>query len=192
MRHSLPVIAMLFLLFPLAGLGQHGGRHGSSSSGSAGTTPAEDPDTATFKRAVAAQATDTQIAQFHSMTKSTEAARQQAQGLQQPGSNANHSEELTSKATALQDAVDQALSDTHKFRQSFTDSQETTLKTLARKLMKSDAAVNKSSKAISHELEQQTPNQGRLVSAAANLQKELEALQSVQLNVGKEMGIQSQ
>ncbi len=190
MRHGLPAIAMLFLLSPLAGFGQHGGRHGSSSGTNPGTTPAEDPDSATFKRAIADQATDEQIAQFQLMTKSTEAARQQAQGLQQPGSNANDSEELTSKATALQDAVDQALSDTHKFRQSFTDAQDASLKTLAKKLMKSEAAVGKSAKTISHELEQTTPNHGRLVSAAAHLEKELEALRSDQLDLGKEMGIQ--
>ncbi|HEY5176775.1 MAG TPA: hypothetical protein VII95_14540 [Terriglobales bacterium] len=65
MRRSVSVIAVLFLLFPLAILAQHGGRHGGSTGTSGGTNaPAQDPDMATFKHAMAVQASQQQIAQF--------------------------------------------------------------------------------------------------------------------------------
>ena len=63
---------------------------------------------ATFKHAIAVQATEEQIGQFRLMIKSTEAARRQAHDLQQLGSNASDSEDLISKATSLQGSVEEA------------------------------------------------------------------------------------
>jgi hypothetical protein len=188
---SMSVIVMLLVLFPLAVLGQHGGRHGTSTGTSGGTSaPAENPDVAGIKHAVAVQATEEQIGQFRLMIKSTEAVRQQAHDLQQLGSNANNSVGLTSKATGLQNSVDEAQRENRTFRQSLSDSQEAGLKNLTKKLTKSDSAVSKDAKAIS-KLEQRTLNSGRLASAAANLEKALALFQTDQLNLGKEMGIQS-
>ena len=191
MRSSVSVIVMLFSLFPLAVLGQHGGRHGTTGTSGGTTAPAEDSDVATFKDAIAVQATEEQVAQFRLMIKSTEAAQQQAHDLQQLGSNASTSEGLTSKASGLQDSVDEAQRENRTFRQSLSDSQEAGLKNLTKKLTKSDSAVSKDARAISKQLEQRTVNSGRLVSAAANLEKALALFQTDQLNLGKEMGIQS-
>ncbi len=192
MRTRVPAIITLFLLFPLAVLGQHGGRHGASTGTSGGTTAQpEDSDVATFKHAIAVQANEEQIGQFRLMMKSTEAARQQARDLQQLGSNANNSESLTTKATGLQDSVEEAQRENRAFRQSLSDSQEAGLKKLTKKLTKSDSAVTKDAKTISKQLEQRSLNSGRLVGSAANLEKALALFQSDQLNLGKEMGIQS-
>jgi hypothetical protein len=189
MRRGL-VITLLLLSFQLCLMGQRGGQRGTSPS-SGGNTPAEDPDVATFKHAVAEQATDEQIEQFHQMVKSTEAARQQAHDLQVLGAKSGDLENLTGNATKLQNSLNRALSDTKNFRRSFTDSQEATLKNQAKKLTKSDAAVSKRDKAIAQELEQGTPNPGRLVNDAANLEKEIVVLQADQISLGKQMGIQS-
>jgi DNA repair exonuclease SbcCD ATPase subunit len=192
MRRSVSVIAVLFLLFPLAILAQHGGRHGGSTGTSGGTNaPAQDPDMATFKHAMAVQASQQQIAQFALMIKSTEAARQQAHDLQHLGSDASDSHGLIGKATGLQNSVEAAQNENRAFRRSLSDSQEAGLKTLTKKLTKSDSAVSKGAKAISRQLEQGMLDWERLASAAANLEKALAALQSDQLNLGKEMGIQS-
>jgi hypothetical protein len=83
------------------------------------------------------------------------------------------------------------LSDTSKFRRSFTDAQEATLKAPARKLAKSDAAVSKSGRNLSRQLEEIPPDAGRVLRAVANVEKALEALQSEQRTLGKEMGIPS-
>jgi hypothetical protein len=192
MRRSVCGIAVLFLLFPLAVLGQHGGRHGANTGTTSGTTaPAEDPDMATFKHAIAVQATEVQAVQFHRMIQSTEAARQQADDLQRLGAKESDSVALTQKATALQDSVDEAQSENRAFRRSFLDSQEAGLKNLTKKLTKADSAVSKNAKALSQQLDQGTLNGARLANAAANLEKALTVFQSDQLNLGKDMGIQS-
>jgi len=191
MRHIVSVIALLLLLFPQTLLGQHGGRHSTSGTNGGTTAQPEDPDAATFKRAVAEQATDEQVAQFRLMTKSTEAARQQAQELQHLNSTASNSENLFGKANNLEDSVERALTDTRIFLQSFSDLQEANLKKFAKKLTKSGAAVNKSDKSISQQLEQQTINAGRLIRTAENLEKVLVEFQADQHSLGKEMGVPS-
>ncbi len=192
MRRNGPVIAVLCLLFPLAILAQHGGRHGTSSGTPTGTTaPAEDPDIATFNHAIAVQASETQGVQFRLMVKSTEAARQQAQELQSLSSTTTDSIALTHKATGLQVSVDEAQSENRAFRRSLSDSQEAGLKTLTKKLTKSDAAVSKSARSIAQQVDQGTLDSKRLASAAANLEKELVIFQADQFSLGKEMGIES-
>ena len=192
MRRGGSVIVVLCLLFPLALVAQHEGRHGTSTATSgATTTPAEDPDMATFKHAIAVQATEEQIAQFRLMIKSTEAARQQAQDLQSLASNNSDSVVLTHKATGLQDSVDEAQEQNRSFRRSLSDSQEAGLKDFTKKLTKSDAAVSKKAKDISQQVDEGTLDPGRLSKAAENLEKALTLFQSEQLNLGKEMGIQS-
>ncbi len=186
------VLSLALLLFPPVVVGQHGNRHGSASSTNAGGTAIDNPDGATLKKIVAEQATDDQVVQFRVMRKSTQTAVQQAQEIQHSASTAGDAQALTSKATALQKSAEEALEDTQHFRQSFTDSQEATLKTLAKKLMKSEAAAAKSVNRLSQALEQTSPEKERLVSAAANLEKEMSGVTSEQLSLGKEMGIQSQ
>jgi hypothetical protein len=190
MRRTVSGIAVL-LLFALAVLGQHGGRHGSTPTGGATTTPSEDQDVATFKHAIAVQASEDQIRQFRLMIKSTEAARQQAHDLQHLDMNASSVEDLTGKAARLQDSVEEAQSENQTFRRSLSDAQEAGLKNLTKKVTKSAAAVSKNAKAISRRLEQGTVDSGRLISAAGSLEKALAALQSDQVNLGKEMGIQA-
>lgn len=189
MRIGVSVFTML-LLFPLAILGQHGGRHGGSTGSSGATTaPSEDPDTATFKHAVAVQASDEQTQQFRLMIGSTEAAQQQARDLQNLSSKGSNAEELTRKATSLVDSTEEAQSKNRAFPRSLSDSQEAGLKTLTKKLSKSDSAVSKEAKAISQQLDQGTLNSERLGKTAANLEKALAEFQSDQMILGKEMGI---
>jgi len=189
MRHPRSIIALLLFSFPLSLLGQHGGRHGTSGNNGGTAAQPADPDSATFKRTVAEQATDEQIAQFRLMTRNTEAARQQAQDLQHLSSTSNGSEDLSGRADGLQDSVDKTLTDARTFLQSFSDSQEADLKNLVKKLTKSGGAVNKSAKGISQQLEQNKLNSRRLAGTAESLEKALAEFQSDQLMLGKEMGI---
>ncbi len=191
MRQLLSVIFALLLLAAV-GVAQQQGRHGSGAN--RGTTaaapPAEDSDTASFTRAVAGQATE-QIAQFFTMTKSTEAAQQQAKELQRLGVRRRNSEELISKAATLQNSVDQALSDTSKFRRSFGDQQRAILKAPDKKLAKSDATAGKEAKALAQQLEEVPPNPERLNTAINHMEKALAELQADQLSLQKPMGIPS-
>jgi hypothetical protein len=190
MRHVLPAIAALLLFLPAAGMAQQPGRHGSAPNHETATAPpAEDSDTATFTRTIAGQATEEQITRFSAMTKSTETARQQAKSISRQSTN--NSEELISRAATLELSVYQAISDTSKLRRSFTDAQEATLKVPAKKLAKSDATVSKNAKNLSHQLEEIPPDPGRVLTAVANVERALEALQSDQRTLAKEMGIPS-
>ena len=186
----LPAIVMMFLLFPAAGIAQHGSRHGSSAGSNPGSAPVEDPNAINLERSVEEEANDDQVAQFQAMTRSTGTALQQAQGLQHLGPNLSDSVELTHKATDLQNSVEEALTDTRKFHQSFTDFQEKTLKALAKKLTKSAASTGKVAQTLSRQLDEVKPDVERLTSAASSLEKELKELQSDQVNLGKQMGIQ--
>jgi hypothetical protein len=189
MNRSASIIAVLFLLVSAALWGQHEGRHGTAASTSpTPTTPPEDPDMASFKHAIAVQATDQQIAQFRRMIQSTEYAQRQAIDLEHSGAKASDSVELFSKANALQDSVEEAQSENRDFRRSLSDSQEAGLKDLTKKLSKSEAVVSKDTKAISQELEWKV-DPARLANAAAHLGKALSGFQTAQLNLGKEMGI---
>ncbi len=190
MWRTTAVLNLMLVLFPSVMVGQHGNRHGSGSSTSPGGTAIDNPDAATLKKIVAEQATDEQVAQFRIMRKKTEAAQQQARQIKHSASA--DSQRLTSSANALQNSAEQALDETQRFRRSFTDSQEATLKNLAKKLMKSEAAAGKSVKRLSQALEPTSPDKERLVSAATNLDKEMSGLTSNQLSLGKQMGIQSQ
>lgn len=191
MSRRASVIAMLCLLFPLAVWGQHEGRHGTPT-GTSGvpTAPPEDPDMATFKHAIAVQATDPQITQFRLMIKSTESARQQAADLQHVSAEASDSEGLFSEANALQDSVEEAQSENRSFRRSLSDSQEAGLKNLTKKLSKSNATVSKDAKAIAQQLEGKL-DPARVADIAAHLSKALSVFQADQVNLGEEMGIPS-
>lgn len=188
MSRGVSIIAVLLLL-PLTVWGQHAGRHGANT-GTSGvpTTPPEDPDMATFKHAIAVQANEQQVEQFRIMKHTTESARRQANDLQRLGAG---SEKLFSKADSLQDAVEQAQSDYRTFRRSLSDSQEAGLKSFTRKLSKSNATLTKHTKVISQLLDERTLDSGRLLRAAATLEKVLAMFQSEQLSLGKEMGINS-
>ena len=190
MRARVSVVALL-LLCPLVVVGQHQGHRGSAGSSGGTTTPAEDPDLATFNHAVAVQASEEQTAQFHLMIESTQAAQRQAHDVQDQSSKGNDAEDLTRKASGLQDSIEEAQHQNRIFRQSLSDSQEAGLKNLTKKLAKSDSAVSKTAKAISQELDERALSAERLMKAAANLEKALTEFQSDQMNLGKEMGIQS-
>ncbi len=125
------------------------------------------------------------------MIKSTQAAERQAHDLQAPLPKDSNAEDLTRKAGSLQDSVEEAQNQNRAFRRSFSDSQEAGLKNLTKKLTKSDSAVSKGAKAISQQLDQNTLTFERLVKAAANLEKALAEFHTDQMNLGKEMGIES-
>jgi hypothetical protein len=172
---------------PTALLGQYSGRHGGSNSGASNgtsTAPADSPDLADLKRAVAAEATDEQEAQFGNLAKCTDIARQKTQTLRQSGS-----EDPVKQASAVQDAVDEVQHQLRDFLRTFSDEQVSILKKQTKKLNQSDATVMKESKKLAAELERNSPNPHYVEEVAANLQQALVALESDQKVLGTAMGI---
>ena len=173
----------------LAQRGGHGTSAGNPSMGAPNPTP-NNSDINDFNRAVALQATPEQTARFRQLTKSTEAARKEAQSLIQLSENATKPD--SSRYANLNDAVDEARSNNQQFMRSFSTSQQSGLKPQTKKLTKADVDVSKQSKALAHELERSAIDNTRIASVVENLDKALSGFQAVQIDIGKEMGIPSE
>jgi hypothetical protein len=172
----------------LAQRGNHGTGAGPTSP--AAPNPAPNSDISDFNRAVALQATPDQIAQFQRLTKSTEIARKDAQTLIQLSQNASNSD--SSRYTELNDAVDEARSSNLQFMRGLSASQQSGLKPQTKKLAKADADIFKQSKSLAHESEQRPIDTKKIAGLVEKLDNALSAFQSDQIDMGKEMGIQSE
>jgi hypothetical protein len=191
MHRRAVVLTMLFLLSPLvASLGQRHG--GSSPTPQSAPAPQVDPEVQKLEHAADVQATEDQAEKFHTMLNSTRLARQQASNLARQAASSNDSIELTHSATALEDSVDQALTDYRSFRRSLSQQQEVEEKPRMKKLIKAAHDVSKDGDAMSQQLQQIPLDQRKLASVAEHLEKELSGFQAAQASLGKEMGIQSQ
>ena len=189
-RSRLLICLIVLVTCPYALLAQHGGRGSGAAPPSTGTsTPApSNSDMNDFSRAVALQATPDQQARFTQTTKSTDAARKQAQTLIQ---RAENSSQVDSPAYAqLSDAVDDARSTNRQFVNTLSASQQSGLKQVIKKLSKADVEISKDSEALSQELEHSEVDRKKVSGIAQKLDKALTDFQSEQIDIGKQMGIQ--
>ncbi len=176
------------VLFPFVAWAQSGGHHGNTAatpSVEVPAKPAEDADLTRFKHAIEVQATEAQMAQFRTLASTTLAAQQRARAMRQLAV----SESLAAHAQDLQDSVEEAQQQTLRFVQSFSDSQESGLKKLVRRLGTADAAVAKQADELATGLNQIPFDSRRIIAAAAGLEKSLSRLQAGQVNLAHEMGI---
>lgn len=189
MKRRTLLVAIACLCISTALQGQYGGRHGGSNSSSkqgTSATPADNPDLADFKRAVAVEATDAQTTEIQNLAKCTEVARQKAQALRQ-----SVPQDIVSHATAAQDAIDEVQRQQRDFLRTFSDAQASGLKKQTKKLNQSNTIVMKEAKKLSVQLDKIPPDAQRLEGTAANLEQALATLQSDQNALGKEMGVET-
>jgi hypothetical protein len=140
-----------------------------------------------FSRAIALQATPDQLARFPQLTKSTDAARKEAQILIQ---RAESSSKVDSSSYAqLSDAVDDARSTNLQFVNTFSASQQSGLKPLIKKLSKIDVNISKQSKDLGQKFEQSEINGKKVSTMVQKLDKALTDFQTEQINIGKQMGV---
>jgi hypothetical protein len=173
----------------LAQRGGHGAGTGRAPNGTSNPTPSTG-DMSDFNRAIALQATPDQIARFQQLTKSTEAARKEAQNLIRPAKDANKPD--SSRYAELNDTVEEAQSNNRQFVASFSVSQQSELKPQIKKLKKADSDLSKQSKALAQELEQSKIEGSKIANVVEKLNEALTGLQTELLDIGKEMGIQPQ
>ena len=185
-RETFFALVIVLLLPPLTAMGQHAGHRTGTTGANTGAQP-EDPDVITFEHSIALQARPDQVGQFQEAAKSTEAARTQAHDLQQLADS--NSADFARKANRLQDAVEDAQSDNHKFLSSLSDTQVSGLKKFKTAVVKANSAVSKESKALASQMEKAPVDSRQLISTAGQLEKALTAFQSAQLHLGREMGI---
>jgi hypothetical protein len=158
-------------------------------AGGSNPTP-NNSDLKDFNRAIALQATPDQMAWFRQLTKSTEAARKAVQNLIPPAENANQPE--SSRYSDLSDAVEEAQSNNQRFVRSFSTSQQSELATLIKKLSKATTDVSKQSRGLAQELARSEIDRKKITSVVEKLDKALTGFQTGQLDIGNEMGIQSE
>jgi hypothetical protein len=183
------IVLLVSVASPSALLAQRGG-HGAGAARPATGAPNPAPsnsDVSDFNRAIALQATPGQIARFQELTRSTQAARKQAQDLTQ---DENMKSPDSSGYAALNHKVEEAQRNNEQFVRSFTASQLSGLKPLTKKLSKSDADISKQSRALTRQLERSNIQGKNIASVVEKMDKALTGFQTVQLDIGKEMGVQ--
>jgi hypothetical protein len=153
------------------------------------TTP-NNSDLKDFNRAIAVQATPDQVGRFQQLTRSTEAARKEAQSLIQHASNTNKPD--SSRYADLSDAVKEAQSNNQQFVMSFSTPQRSGLKPQTKKLSKADSDVSKQCKALTQELARSGIDGKKIANVVDRLDKALTDFQTGQIEIGKEMGIQTE
>jgi hypothetical protein len=196
LKRTVFLICAIAVLSGTPALAQYGGgggghRHGGGGSPSpSGPTPdTKNNDLKGFERAVALQATPDQIAQFQRFSASTQVARKRAQDLLQLSTKGNQLNWINSTYPLTND-LEEAQADNEKFLASFSKEQEDGLKKLTKKLRKSDSEIEGENKGLRKDLDRNTAD-GEIVARLQKLEKALGDLQSQQLAIAAEMGIQN-
>jgi hypothetical protein len=184
------ICLIVFLTCPHALFAQRGGRGAGTPRPTTGTSnPApSNNDTNDFSRAIALQATPDQLARFPQLTKSTDAARNEAQTLVQRAEKSSKVD--SSEYEQLSDAVEGARSVNLQFVNTLSTSQQSGLKPLIKKLSKADVEISKDSKALSGKLERSEINGKKVSAMVQKMDKALTDFQIEQIEIGKQMGIQ--
>jgi hypothetical protein len=191
-KRTLAVIFGLVVLFAQSALAQYhggggGGRH--SESVPSGPTPeTKNNDLKGFERAVALQATPDQISQFQRLTASTRIARRRAQDLLRLSAKDNQLNWINATYPLTND-LEETQADNEKFLGSFSKEQESGLKKFTKKLRKSDSEIGNQNKVLGQNVDRQGAD-GEIVATLQKLEKTLADLQSQQLAIAAEMGIQ--
>jgi hypothetical protein len=185
-------IAVASLTLSIAAWGQQSHRpHSTNPPSEPSPTGDTGPEIATLTRAVALQARPDQVSYFHSIIDSTDAALQQSRDLQQLGPVAANIPVMNAKSLQMRDSLDDIDLYNRRFLVSFSKTQESELKRLAKQVRKSYTHVAKESGKVEQLMEPGKIVPERLTSAAANLEKALSDFRTDQIRLGREMGIQS-
>jgi NADH dehydrogenase/NADH:ubiquinone oxidoreductase subunit G len=192
-RLAVLAIGTFLLLSAPSLLAQHGGHGGGSRGGAprAGAADTSEAGLTDFNRALAVQATSDQMSHFQELTRNTENARKLAQDLSGLDAKADSGTDFSRRTAALKDAVEEAQGGDQDFVKSFTKSQKAGLKELTKKLEKADSEVTKQWKDLERQLGAAKAWSEGTAGAADKLEKALEEFQSQQIELGKEMGIQT-
>lgn len=191
-RCRLTAVAVAFLILSPLVWGQPSHKpHSTNPPSEPLPTGTAGPELETLTRAVAIQARPDQIGYFHSLIDSTDTALQQSRALQRLGPDLNSIPTVNAKSLQLRDAIDDVDHYNQRFLVSFTKVQENELKPLTKRVRKSYKYVAKEWKRVGQLMEPESMVPGRLMTAAANLEKALSDFRTDQIRLGREMGIQS-
>ncbi len=190
---------------------QHGGGGGGNAGGSAGggrnsiplicvhDCPAlreglsSEDDLKYFRRVMAMQATADQRAAFAKVAQHTQFALDQLQAfrqfLQQTSPSTPIATVIADRATALDQALDQARASNQNFLASLSDEQKTGLRDATAKLAKADFDLDRQIKALEQIVHTPKPEPEPIANSAAPLNNALVSFQSEQQALAREMSI---
>jgi hypothetical protein len=186
------ILAAALLAAPTMAIAQgHGGGHASGGGfGLAGIGRPDGVDEKDalkdFHRALAVQASSQQVAEYQTLLKSMEAARN-ALGTLQPGKS--NAADLTARGAALDQAIESARSSTKRFVDGFSEPQKSGLKEIIKRLTKADSDLEQEEKRLDLTLADAKAAGTELSAHTESLDKALGELQDEQLALGREMSI---
>ena len=182
--------AALLLLPAIAEAQHHGG--GAPSSGEGGLSAYSRPDGVDekdslkdFHHAMDVQATSAQIAEFQALVKSNEATKARLHEYQQGSTETGPTG--PPRDAALDQAVQNARSQTKKFLEGFSEQQKSGLKEATKRLEKADSDLDQEDKKFDQSV--QVIGSSGAEARAAGLNKALSDFSDQQLALGREMGI---
>jgi hypothetical protein len=201
LRASVPGVAVLMvgmalLASPGRMLAQRGGGGGgrgmptgAGAGGGLGSGVSDKDDLKDFHQAMAVQATDEQRAAFIKVAQYTRDAGDRVKAFRDLLRKVPASSPLPDRATALDQAIEQARASNKNFLASFSSKQKSGLKDIAKKLEKADSDLDKQVKTLDQIVQASKSDGEPIASSAASLDKELASFQDEQLALGREMGI---
>jgi len=170
-----------------------GGGHGMPTGGAGSAGPASGvsskDDLKDFHQAMAVQATDEQRAAFAKVAQCTQDASDRLKTFRELLRKVPASSPLSDRATALDQAIEQARASNKNFLASFSSKQKSGLKDIAKKLEKADSDLDKQVKTLDQIVQTAKSDGEQIASSAASLDKEIATFQDEQLALGREMGI---
>jgi len=197
-RISVPGVAVLIvgialLASPSRMLAQHGGGggHGMPSGIGAGRPDgvSEKDDLKDFHRAMAVQATAEQRAAFAKIAQYAQAAIDRLQTFRKSLPEIPAPAPLSDRATALDQAIEEARASNQNFLASFSSAQKSGLQDVAKKLAKADSDLDQPVKTLDQIVQAPKSDREQISNSAASLDKALASFQGEQLALGREMGI---
>ncbi len=188
------ILATVLLACPLAATAQRHGGGGTNLAGSGSLSGYSQPtgvdetdSLRDFHQVLALQGTSQQVAEFQRLIKITEAAQSAVQSFQQQLHEEKGPAE-SPRRDALDQAMENARSETRKFQESFSVAQKSGLKDLTKRLAKADSDLDLQQKRLLQGLDANTARP-EMASLAANLEKALTDFYNQQLALGREMSI---
>jgi len=188
------MVGITLLASPCRMLAQHGGGgHGMASGTGAGAGRpggiSEKDDLKDFHRAMAVQATAEQRAAFAKVAQYTQAASDQLQAFRKSLPKVPAASPLADRASALDQAIEQARSGNQNFLASFSSKQKSGLQDITKKLGKADSELDKQIKTLDQIVQAPKPVSESISNSAEALDKALASFQGQQLVLGRDMGI---
>jgi len=179
-------LATPLLLVSTLGVAQHHGGHGGMGPAGGLSRPdgVDEKDTLKdFHQALAVQATSQQISEFQEAVKSTNALKDEVEAWgHSAGGPARNG------IASVDQAVAKARDANKSFQGGFSETQRSGLKDTTKKLEKADSDLAQSVKRLDQATQSEAPN-ADMAASADSLNKAITDFSSVQLALGREMGI---